>query len=95
MTPSQVGVAKVFCRRSVAPAGARPVSTECVEVSTAFSSAIRNASRLPLPAYWPAPRYSSTTSGNGGWNSFGPISKVYPNPPVALYDQSSTEPVVS
>jgi hypothetical protein len=52
MEPSQVGVAKV-CRsrsRSVAPAGALPVSRECVAGLTAFSRAIKYASRFSLPA---------------------------------------------
>ncbi len=76
IVPSHVGVPKDLRRRSVAPAGALPDSTEWVAVSAAFSSASRYASRLPLPAYSPAPRYSSITCGNGGWNSLGPISKV-------------------
>jgi hypothetical protein len=50
MEPSQVGVAKVFRSRSVAPAGALPVSRECVAGLTAFSRAIKYASRFSLPA---------------------------------------------
>ena len=73
---SHVGVANSLRSLSVAPFGALPLITECVAVSTVFSSASRYASRLPLPAYSPAPRYSSMTCGNGGWNSLGPISKV-------------------
>jgi hypothetical protein len=50
MRPAHVGVAKLFLSRRVVPGTASPVTTEWVAGLTAFSSAIRKASRLPLPA---------------------------------------------
>lgn len=73
---SQTGETVSLRSRSSAQAGALPEITAWVAVFTVFSSAMRNASRLPLPLKAPAPTYSSTTSGNGGWNSSGPISNV-------------------
>ena len=78
-----VGVSNVFFSRSTAPAGARPVSTECLAASAVFSCARKYASRLPPLARSPLPSYSATVSANGGWKCSGPISNVKPRPPVA------------
>ena len=50
-----VSVTNALRRRSCAPGGPEPAITECLVASAAFSIARKNASRLPLPAYAPAP----------------------------------------